>query len=102
MTSRTDLRDTLRKILGNNERVYFQPTESIKLKYPCFIYQLDDYNLIKASNGNHKINESYSVTLITTLPDETISKQMLELPYCSFDRVFISDNLYHYVFTIYL
>lgn len=102
MNSRTELRDELRRILGNDENVYFQPTESIKLRYPCIIYQLDDYNLIKASNVNHHVNTAYSITLITKLPDETIYKQLIELPYCSFDRVFISDNLYHYVFTIYI
>ena len=102
MVSRTELRDTLRSILGNSKNVHFQPPESIKLEYPCIIYELGDYNLIKASNVNHHVNEVYKITLITKLPDETFSKQILELPYCVFDRPYTADGLYHYVFTIYI
>lgn len=101
LTCREDLKKALRTILGSKE-VYFQPSESIKLTYPCIIYELNDYNLIKADNGNHHISDSYSITLITKQPDETISKRLLELPMCSFNRPFINDGLYHYVFTIYI
>lgn len=97
---RIELRDKLRKILGNQKEVYFQPPESKKLSYPCIIYELNNYNLIKADNGNHHINELYTVTLITTLPDEVISKALLEIPMCDFDRAFINDNLYHYIYII--
>ena len=102
MVNREELRDALRAILGNNKDVYFQPPESIKLSYPCIIYELSDYNLIKASNVNHHLSVGYSITLITKLPDETLSRKIIELPYCTFDREFINDGLYHYVFTIYI
>lgn len=102
MVNREELRDALRAIIENPKAVYFQPPETIKLSYPCIIYELNDYNLIKADNGNHMVRESYSITLITKLPDETFSKKILNLPMCRFNRVFVNDGLYHYVFTIYL
>lgn len=101
MVNRIELRDALRAILGSKQ-VYFQPPESQKLEYPCIIYELNDYNLIKADNGNHHISDSYSITLITKQPDETIGRAILDLPMCSFNRPFINDGLYHYVFTIYI
>lgn len=101
LVNREDLKKALRTILGSNE-VYFQPPESQKLKYPCIIYELGNYNLIHADNGKHHISDQYNVTLITKLPDETIGKAILELPMSNFNRVFINDGLYHYVFTIYI
>lgn len=101
LTCRDDLKKALRTILGSKE-VYFQPPESQRLTYPCIIYELGDYNLIHADNGKHHISEQYNITLITKLPDETIGKAILELPMCSFNRPFINDGLYHYVFTIYI
>ena len=101
LTCREDLKKALRTILGSKE-VYFQPPESIKLTYPCIIYELGDYNSIHADNGKHHINDQYSITLITKQPDETISKEILKLPMCGFNRVFINDGLYHYVFIIYI
>lgn len=101
ISNRNDLKKALRTILGSNE-VYFQPSESLKLTYPCIIYELSDYNLIPADNGNYHISEKYSMTLITKLPDETIGKALLELPMCGFERPFVNDGLYHYVFTIYI
>jgi len=101
ISNRNDLKKALRTILGSNE-VYFQPPESKKLTYPCIIYELGDYNLIHADNGKHHIDDLYNITLITKLPDETIGKALLELPMCGFNRVFINDGLYHYVFTIYI
>lgn len=101
LSNRKDLSELLRSILGDNrENVYFQPPESLKLKYPCIVYELGSYLPTKADNKAYLIRESYSITLITKLPDTEIGKQLLNVEGSKFDRYFVNDNLYHYVFTI--
>ena len=41
LRSRLGLDEILRSLAPN---VYFQPPETIKIKYPCIIYSLDDYD----------------------------------------------------------
>lgn len=101
LANRKDLSDFLRSVLKENgDNVYFQPPESLKLKFPCIVYELGSYKPTKADNKAYLINESYSITLITKMPDTEYGKQILNKETAKFDRYFISDNLYHYVFTI--
>lgn len=45
---------------------------------------------------------AYQLMLITKEPDEEVTAKLInEINFCSFDRFYISDNLYHYVFTCY-
>lgn len=99
--NREELKDFLRSVLGSNN-VYFQPPESLKLSYPCIIYELSNYDTIKADNKSYVIHKQYSITLIMKLPDEDdeFFKKILNEETATFDRVFVNDNLYHYVFTI--
>lgn len=97
--SRLLLQETLESILGSN-KVYFQaPT---KVTYPCIIYELSDRDELYADNLRYKTMKRYTIMLIGKNPDndETVNK-ILDLDYCSFDRRYISDNLYHDVFDIY-
>lgn len=99
-TNREELQQILETILGSRN-VYFQPPESIKLKYPCIIYEKTDIEIVKANNKNYLFNERYTVTYITDDPDSDLTYNLLELPYCNYDRRFVSNNLNHEVFTIY-
>jgi hypothetical protein len=101
MASRLELHSQLVSILGNNN-VYFQPPSNIRLKYPCIIYTLSDIAINKADNLIFKKDRRYDVKLIIDDPDNDIVDKILEgFQYCDFDRLFVSDNLYHYVFTIF-
>lgn len=84
-----------------NNRVYFQPPESIKLKYPAIVYSLDYIKSQHADNMPFINKKRYSVTIITKDPDNGYIDKMLTLPTASFQRSFMADNLYHYNFTIY-
>ncbi len=98
---RIDIGVRLREILGNTN-VYFQPPETIKLKYPCAIYNLEGVNHRHANDRVYKSDPRYAVTFITKDPDNTYYDSMIEnFKHCRFDRRFIADNLYHDVFTIY-
>ena len=98
--SRTSLQEILEELLGS-DRVYFQPPESIKLKYPCIVYERSDIDVRYANNEGYKMDKRYTVTLIDRNPDSGLPDKLAMLPYCSFDRHFVSDNLYHDVFTLY-
>lgn len=98
---RTELSPILRSILGSNN-VYFQSPAPHKLTYPCIVYEISSRNVNYADNTRYKDMNQYTVTLIGKDPDnDEYIDQLLDLPYCSFDRRFVSDNLYHDVFNLF-
>lgn len=97
---RLDLHFILCDILGSNN-VYFQPPESVKLKYPCIIYKLNDMNIDYADDKIYSYKKRYSITFIDKDPDSLIHEKIFELPYCSFNRSYAADNLNHWVYDLY-
>lgn len=100
INTRLELHDILVDLVGPN-KVYFQPPSSIKLSYPCIVYGLDAIDIAYADSIKYKNKKRYTVTVIDQNPDSVFPLDVLSLDYCSFDRHFISDNLNHYVFTLY-
>ena len=98
--SRVDLQYLLEGILGSRY-VYFQPPESIKLKYPCIVYERSDIRTVKADNLKYTVQKRYTVTYISEDPDSDVPDKLIQLPYCSFDRHFASGNMNHDVFDLY-
>lgn len=83
------------------EHVYFQPPESLKLTYPCIVYELDRFDTAYANNLPYVTRERFSATVIDRDPESAIARQMTALPQCRHEQHFVSDNLHHDVFTIY-
>lgn len=100
MKHRLKLQEKLESIIGN-KNVYFQPPENLKLSYPCIVYSLSLYQNIHANDNVYLQNDNYSVTVIDKDPESKIVDKISLLPMTSFDRHYVSDNLYHSVFTIY-
>lgn len=101
MGTRLELDSRIREILGSNN-VYFQPPESVKLKYPCVVYHLDDGRPEFANNGMYKFMKSYTVTIIDPNPDSELPDRFRQaLTYCRPGRWYSADNLNHWPFTIY-
>lgn len=100
MASRLSLQTMLEKILGSRN-VYFQSPASVQMKYPAIVYSLANINNSFANNGVYMQTTAYEITLIDKNPDNEFVKKISTLPCCKFDRHFRSDNLNHYVFTIY-
>ena len=100
MGSRLNLDNKLREILGSTN-VYYQPPESVKISYPCIIYDLADIPTEKADNGLYIINHRYTVTLIHHDADTDLVEKMLEsFTYIDFDRNYSTNNLHHFVFEL--
>lgn len=101
MDRRLELHEKLCDILGSRN-VYFQPPESVKIKYPCIIYSLSNLNIKYADNNIYGHKNRYTVTVVDKDPDSSIHEDILyNFKYCSFDRGFTSDNLNHRVLTLY-
>lgn len=101
--SRIDLHNRLKALLvSDNVSLYFQPPANIKMTYPCLVYDMNDIDTSYADGAPYMNYIIYQVMLITKQPDEEITaKIMKNVPLTRFDRSYISDNLYHYVFTCY-
>ena len=101
MASRLQLQTELETILGTRN-VYFQPPEGFKLQYPCIIYQLDAIRDNRANDKIYTKKKQYAITIIDRDPDSIIPDTILEsFNYCSFDRFFTSDQLNHFVLTLF-
>ena len=101
MGLRTNLQKELESLLGS-ANVYFQPPSSYRLKYPCIVYERSPSRTLNSDNRIYKIFHHYTVKIIYTNPDSDLPDRMLEsFQYCSHDRHFVADNLYHEVFDLY-
>ena len=96
-----ELRTDIQTIISS-ENVYFNPPEKHKITYPAALIQLNDISTQHGSNIRYTSFYQYKITLITLTEPLEFIKKILELPYCSYNTSFISDKLYHTVFTIYI
>lgn len=95
------LQNKLCKLLNSNN-VYFQPPESIKLKYPCIIYELAKVDINYADNIPFIFSKRYIVTYIDKDPDNEFTDILLNnFNKIQHDRNFKSDGFYHSVFSLY-
>jgi hypothetical protein len=98
---RVDLHNKLCAILGSSN-VYFQPPESIRMKYPAIVYNLTSGSTRYASNGLYMYRKRYDVTVMDKNPDANWDKTLLsEFEYCSFERAYAADNINHWQFSLY-
>lgn len=100
MASRLDLQALLEDILGSRN-VYFQPPDSVAMKYPAIRYSLSNIENVNANDLPYKQSKTYEVILIDSDPDSQYVDRISQLQYCRFDRYYPADNLNHYVFTLY-
>lgn len=102
MKTWSQLQEILQEIMGVNNKVYFQPPENLKLAYPCIVYERTTALQQYADNEPYHTTKRYTVTLITkTADNDEYLDKLLDLPMCTFDREFKTDNLVHDVFNLY-
>jgi hypothetical protein len=99
MAPRTQLQSDLVSILGS-PNVYFQPPSGFLLSYPCIIYSRSDIHAQHADNKPYRKLKEYKITVIDADPDSLIPDKIADLPQCSYDRGFKTDQLNHDIFTL--
>ena len=97
---RLELHNVLLGIMTNGN-VYHQPPENFKMKYPCIVYERDNDYIFHANNDKYNKRLRYTVTLIDKDSLSQYFEPILDLPMCSYDRHFTSDDMNHDVFTLY-
>ena len=100
MADRLELHSIFQELLGSSN-VYYQPPESIKMQYDAIRYSKKTINSKYANDRKYSMIDCYEIIVISRLPDNPIIKKLLSLPYCSYDRHYVADNLHHDVLTIY-
>lgn len=99
MGSRLELQNLLESILGSRN-VYYQPPESIKIKYPAIIYSRNNIDNNFADDIVYMQNHTYQIIVIDANPDSEIVDKISKLPMCRYNRHYTSDNLNHDVFIL--
>ena len=100
MDSRLNLQTFLETLI-KSPNVYFDPPMSIHMNYDAIRYSRKSIDALHANDGVYKLLTPYELTVISRSPESHIIKLLLQLPYCSHDRHYVSDNLHHDVFTLY-
>lgn len=99
---RLQFQAALEDILGSR-KVYFQPLPNFKLSYPCIVYHRVSGMASNADNLVYQFKTQYEVTYISTEPTNFIFEALTDrFHYCTFNRTYVADRLYHNVYTIYI
>lgn len=100
MGTRLELQSKLEDLLGS-KHVYYQPPETVKMEYPAIVYFRNNTKITHADNTVYLKKRRYDLTVISRKSEDPVLDKLLDLQYCSPDRTYKSDNLYHDVFTLY-
>lgn len=100
MASRLELQSKLEELLGSRN-VYYNPPETVKMSYPAIRYSKKKIDTRYANNAIYSKMNCYEIIVISNRADDPVIEKIMELPYCSFDRPYTSNNLNHDVFTLY-
>ena len=81
--------------------VYYQTPPNITMKYPSIVYEKNSIENKHADDSVYYQKTSYLITIISKVVDDDLISKISLLPKCSYDRSFISNNMYHTVFKMY-
>lgn len=101
--NRLKLHTVLCDILGS-DKCYYEPPSTIRLEYPCFIYNKEKGKILHADNIRYLYKERYSLTIIDTNPDSELPGKLFSsnISYLEEDRSpYVADGLYHFSYTLY-
>lgn len=100
MGTRLELQSKLEELLGSRQ-VYYQPPESVKMEYPAIVYSKSNVWIANAGDTTYSKIDKYDITVISKKPDNPVLDRLLNLPYCSYGRHYVTDNLNHDTFSLY-
>lgn len=110
MGRREKLHSEFVQLLGSTN-VYFQPPESLKLKYPCIVYFETPSDQKYADDKTYLYTRHYDVIFINNSPDgiiiidrskiNIVSKLIRSFSMIRHSRHYTSGNLYQDAFSLY-
>jgi len=100
MADRLTLQALLEEMLGSRN-VYYMPPEGTKMQYDAIRFSKKTIKSDYANDGKYSMKDCYELTVIAKRPDHPVIKKLLTLPYCSYDRHYVAENLNHDTLTIY-
>ena len=100
MDKRAKLELFLREIIGSNN-TYFQPPESVKMQYPCIVWNLAKVPVQYADNIVYLTNPKYVLRYITRVPDDPMKDILVERLGVPIIQTYAKDGLYHYIYEFY-
>mgnify|MGYP007038299802 CR=1 FL=1 len=82
--------------------IYYQPTESTRMKYDAIIYKQLTMKVSRANNQTYLATDCYQVLVVSRDPDSNLPREIqMRFPMCTPGTKYMSENLYHFPFTIY-
>lgn len=94
-----ELNEVFVELLGTRN-VYFQPPPSLKMKYPCIVYESQPMTIKQANNRTFTIHDRYRVIVIDQNPSSAIPKKIAEMQGVRAAHPYVSDNLIHWPFDL--
>lgn len=95
---RVELQELLKEYC---DTVYFQPPSSIRISYPCIVYNRSTDYINRANNNLYMKEKLYRVTVMDKNPDSDIADRLQELPWAVIISRDIVDNIYQTTLNIY-
>lgn len=84
------------------QHTYFEPPESVRMQYDAVVYEKTAMNVRRANNRSYSVRDGYKVTVISRDSETPLPRMIQEhFERCAPERPFVTDNLYHFPFTIY-
>ena len=100
MATWQELQSKLEELL-ESPNVYFNPPESVKMKYDAIKYKKTRIQSRYANDTLYSRMDCYEIIVISRTPEHPVIDKLLRLAYCSHNTSYRADNLYHDVFTLY-
>lgn len=97
---REELHSKFIELLESNN-VYYKPPANVRMSYPAIRYDKSRFDVKYADDKIYSKMTCYELTVISKSPDHPVIDKLMEMPYCSYDRHYVADNMDHDVLTIY-
>lgn len=99
MTTRLELHNQLLKFSDN---VYYQPPSTIRMRFPCIVYNKSDVKRLYSNDGMYSRKQQYQITVISPDPDSLTAEELeTHFEYCKITNYLNVDNLHNTHLTIY-
>lgn len=94
--TRLTLHQNLIDALGSSN-VYYNPPETIQMKFPAIVYSLDFIDQIHADNKKYIDWTTYKVIVVSNKPDHPAIRKILNMEMTRFSTSYTRNGYYHTV-----